>query len=75
MAGGIFSASMVFLETREEKKSQGAIYQENRVDVLENSHPVLSKMVPHFRPCDLRRCHVTNKYNRYPSSVEVFDRI
>ena len=40
-AGGMFSASKIFLETREKKKSDRRLYQENRVDVLENSHPVL----------------------------------
>ena len=50
-----FSTSMIFLETREEKKSKG-LYKENRVDVLGYSHPVLS----YLRPCELRRCHVTN---------------
>ena len=37
----MFSASKIFLETREKKKSDRRLYQENRVDVLENSHPVL----------------------------------
>ena len=49
--------------------------EENREDVLENRHHVLSKIMSHFPPCDLRRCHVTNEYHRYPSSVDVFGRI
>ena len=71
-AGGIFSASKIFLETREKKKVTGGYIRRNRVDVLENSHPVLSKKMSHFWPCDLRRCLVTNKYHRYPSSVGIF---
>ena len=29
------------------------------MDGLENGHSFLSKMMSYFRPCDLRRCHVT----------------
>ena len=62
-----FCQQSFIFETRQEKRSQ-ELYQENRLDVLENSHPVLSKMMSHFHL-------VTNKYHRYPSSVDVFDRI
>ena len=42
-AGGIFSASKILLETREEKKVTGGrgLYQENRVDVLEKKVTLL----------------------------------
>ena len=43
---------------QQEKKSHRGLYQENRVGDLENSSPVLSKMMSYFWPCDLRRCHV-----------------
>ena len=67
------SARVFFLETREEEKSHRGLSQENMVDALENSrtgYPVLSKIMSYFRPCDLRRCNVKNKYHRYPSSID-----
>ena len=58
----------------EREKSHRGLYKENRVDVLENSHPIRSKMMSYLRPCDLGRCHVTKKYHRYQSSIDVFGR-
>ena len=77
MAARNFRREVYFLPIRfvlrrgKRKKLQG-LYQGNRVGVLETSHAVLSKMMSHFRPCDLRRCHVTNKYHRYLYLVNVF---
>ena len=48
LAGGVFSISKIILETRKKKNVTGGLYKENWVDVLENSHPVLSKMMSHF---------------------------
>ena len=45
-----FLSARFFLETREEKSHRG-LYQENRVDVLENSNPVLLTIMSHFWPC------------------------
>ena len=74
LAGGVFSTSKIFFRRDKGKKSQG-LYREKRVNVLENRHTALSKMMSCFWPCDLRRCYVTNKYHRYPSSIDVFGRI
>ena len=71
----VYFLSGRFFLRRGKRKSYGGLYQENRVDVLENSHHVLSKMVSHFWPCDLRRCHSANKYHRYRPLVDIFGRI
>ena len=56
-----FLLARSFMRRGKRKTTQG-LYQEKRVDVLENSHPVLSKMMSYFRSCDMRR-HKTNKYH------------
>ena len=53
-------------------KSHRGLDQGNRVNIDPLFFP---KATPHFWPCDLRHCHVTNKYHRCLSSVNISGRI
>ena len=72
--GRYISASKNFLENKEKKKVTG---EEIRgiANVLEQRPPVLIKRTPHFWPCYLRYCYVTNKYHRCLSSVNISGKI
>ena len=57
------------------EKSHRGLDQGNRVNVLEHNPLFFPKTMPHFRPCDLRHCHVTNKYHICLSLVIISGRI
>ena len=73
--GEIFFTRKVFLKTGEDKKSHMDLYLETMFYKIVT---FFSKMITYFRPCDLRCCHITNKYHRYPSLIDVlveFDKL
>ena len=73
----VYFCQQDFSRDEGKRKSHRGLDQGNRVNVLEHRPPDLffPKASPHFRPCDLRHCHVTNKYHRCLSSVNISGRI